>query len=390
MAYRDLAKHSATVDGTGPFTPGAVAADHQSMTAGRAAGATMDYAFKLGAAWEVGIGTLQANGTISRAPTASSNGGALVNFPAGTGELRETVTAASLNAFAVVRDIPFATAIPLTRAGAAYMADKTVNGALTFTAAAGAVRGALVYLRMTADGANLPNFSAFKEWGGSSGYDNRNGIVNQVQFFYDGADLFYSASQAVGAAPTGGSGGSGGAAPSGTTRLSGVKSGDVTESASAPWTYTSAGGATGASGAVSAISLPTATDGEVIFKVVTQSGDFMVAVQEASSLQSYADAGVQSVWSNGGNGYKVFGVKGATSAVPAASGDWIRFKKFNSNKGNYLIDLEWAVSKDSGATWTVIGTNDAGVNGLRTQPLYIRAQPGSGAMLSVISQTGFA
>lgn len=100
---------------------------------------------------------------------------------------------------AAVTDIPFSTAISLSSAGTAYMAPATVSAPLTFTAGAGAVRGALVYLRLTADGVNAPNFSAFKEWGGSSGYDNRNGIANQVQFFCDGVDLFYTASQAVGA-----------------------------------------------------------------------------------------------------------------------------------------------------------------------------------------------
>lgn len=199
MAYRDLVKQAATVNGTGAFTLGAAVSGFQTMNAGRAVGETVDYAFRLGTDWEVGVGTIAAGGTLARAPSASSNGGSLVNFAAGTGEIVETVTAASLNAFASVRDIPFATAIPLTRPGSAYMADKTVNGPLTFTAAAGAVRGAMVYLRMIADGVNMPNFSAFKQWGLGGDYDNRNGIVNQVQFFYDGADLFYSASQAVGA-----------------------------------------------------------------------------------------------------------------------------------------------------------------------------------------------
>jgi hypothetical protein len=101
-----------------------------------------------------------------------------------------------------IQSVTFNSTIPLTFAGTSYMASKVVNGPLTFTPAAGAVQGALVYLRLTADGVNTPNFSAFKEWGGSLGYDNRNGIVNQMQFFYDGADLFYTASQAVGATAT--------------------------------------------------------------------------------------------------------------------------------------------------------------------------------------------
>ncbi|WP_409266819.1 hypothetical protein [Massilia sp. BHUDP2] len=101
----------------------------------------------------------------------------------------------------VTRDVAFSATVPLTHAGAAYMPQTTVTGPLTFTPAANAVRGALAYLRLVADGTNAPNFSAFKEWGGSLGYDNRNGIVNQVQFFHDGYDSWYSVSQAADAAP---------------------------------------------------------------------------------------------------------------------------------------------------------------------------------------------
>jgi len=99
----------------------------------------------------------------------------------------------------VTRDIAFTTTVPLTHPGSAYMAAHTVTGPLAFTVATGAVRGALAYLRLTADGTNTPTFSGFNEWGGSLGYDNRAGIVNQLQFFCDGVDSWYSISQAVGA-----------------------------------------------------------------------------------------------------------------------------------------------------------------------------------------------
>lgn len=94
-------------------------------------------------------------------------------------------------------DIAFAESIPLTTTRPAYMPQQTVSGPLAFTIAAGAVRGALVYLRLVANGTNTPTFTGFKEWGGSLGYDNRNGIVNQVQFFYDGEDHWVSFSQEV-------------------------------------------------------------------------------------------------------------------------------------------------------------------------------------------------
>lgn len=204
MEYPNRVKDTTTTEGTGNITvAGAPPATYVALSAKVANGKKFPYGLFHRALneWEIGIGTMLTAETFSRAPSDSSNGGALVNFSVGTKDVMCVVSGADFASIERTTQIPFATAIPFDAPGHAYMADKTVTGALTFTAVAGAVRGALVYLRLTADGVNAPNFSAFKEWGGSSGYDNRNGIVNQVQFFCDGADLFYSASQAVGATP---------------------------------------------------------------------------------------------------------------------------------------------------------------------------------------------
>lgn len=98
-------------------------------------------------------------------------------------------------------DISYATAIPLASGGNAYMPQQTVSGPISFTVGASPAKGSLVYLRLVSDGANAPSFSGMKEWGGSIGYDNRPGVVNQIQFFHDGYDTFYSISQEVGAQP---------------------------------------------------------------------------------------------------------------------------------------------------------------------------------------------
>jgi chitodextrinase len=100
-----------------------------------------------------------------------------------------------------VTAIAFSNTIPLTAAGTAFMPQQTVASVLAFSPAASPVQGALVYVRLVADGTNAPTFTSMKEWTGSSGYDNRNGIVNVVQFFYDGSDVWYSVAQAVGATP---------------------------------------------------------------------------------------------------------------------------------------------------------------------------------------------
>lgn len=195
-------KTTTTTTGTGNITVSATAAARCLPLSSIATGkqVAMMIEDEAGTDWELSLCTILTTTTFSRDTVLNGSAGAgtKVNFAAGTKTVFATMDA---NAIALVSDIPFSATIPLTRAGSSYMAASTVTGPLTFTAAAGAVRGALAYLRLTADGVNTPNFTAFKEWGGSSGYDNRNGIVNQVQFFYDGADLFYSASQAVGAAP---------------------------------------------------------------------------------------------------------------------------------------------------------------------------------------------
>ena len=107
-----------------------------------------------------------------------------------------TTIAAAIN-FLLPADVSFSTAIPFT--GNIYMPQQTVASVLAFTVAASPVKGSHTYLRLVADGTNAPTFTGMKEWGGSAGYDNRNGIVNELEFFYDGYDYWYYISQQVGA-----------------------------------------------------------------------------------------------------------------------------------------------------------------------------------------------
>lgn len=151
-----------------------------------------------GVDWELSMCTMLTATTLSRDTLLCSSTGAKVNLATGSIAL-ETVVAEQLNAMLTATDIPFSAAVPLTRVGNSYMPVQTVASVLTFTPAASAVRGALVYLRLIADGVNLPVYSAFKEWGGSLGYDNRSGIENQMQFFFDGYNYWVSISQAVNA-----------------------------------------------------------------------------------------------------------------------------------------------------------------------------------------------
>ncbi|QJE03053.1 hypothetical protein HH212_26210 [Massilia forsythiae] len=180
-----------------------------------------------GTDWELSLCTILTPTTFSRDTVlnGSSGPGVKVNFGAGAKAVQCVLVAEEVNALVGVYDIAFAQTIPLSRVGSSYMPQTAVSSALTFTPAAGAVRGALAYLRLVADGVNAPAFSGFKEWGGSIGYDNRNGIVNQIQFFCDGADSWYSVSQAVNAAPI--------PVPASAITLTGPTSGAVSQASSA-------------------------------------------------------------------------------------------------------------------------------------------------------------
>ncbi len=80
------------------------------------------------------------------------------------------------------------------------MAQKVITGPLIITKdVTGAVPGAAVLMRFVADGVaiNTPVFTGFTQVTGSSGWDNRAGIVNLVQMQYDGTDYWFSIVQAT-------------------------------------------------------------------------------------------------------------------------------------------------------------------------------------------------
>ncbi len=199
MNFVDRIKDSTTTTGTGAITTLGAATGFRALTDIGATGSTFCYGISSATEWEIGIGTLTSSTTFTRSVQASSNANALVNFSAGTKDVFCTLSAAHIAKLNATDDIAFAASVPLTMRGTAYMPQQTVSSVIAFTAAASPVKGAVVYVRLVADGTNAPTFTGIKEWGGSLGYDNRNGIVNEVQFFYDGYDSWYSISQQVGA-----------------------------------------------------------------------------------------------------------------------------------------------------------------------------------------------
>jgi hypothetical protein len=89
--------------------------------------------------------------------------------------------------------IAFATAIKFDQTTTRY-AQHTVAGAIAFTVnSTGAQAGYSAIVRLIANGTNTPTFTGYKKLSGA--YDNRPGILNLLNFVYDGTDYWYSISQ---------------------------------------------------------------------------------------------------------------------------------------------------------------------------------------------------
>lgn len=193
----DRVEESTTSTGTGSITLGGAATGRRTFSAAFTAGDSVYYSIDAGAEWEVGVGTY-TSGTLSRDTVlASSAAGAKVNFSAGA--KRVFVTAPAVLVSGGVRDTNFAAAIPFR--GKEQMALTQVSGALAFSVdTTGAFDGAECTVHLLADGTNAPTFnSPLREWIGSAGYDNRNGIRNVISFWRSGGAYWYSIGQAVGA-----------------------------------------------------------------------------------------------------------------------------------------------------------------------------------------------
>lgn len=104
-------------------------------------------------------------------------------------EVRQVLN--EINSF-IQDDISYSATIPFTKLSA-KMAAHTISGAITFIKnTTNAIPGAGVLLELTADGTNEPDFSDFTKAPNSQDYDNTNGAVHKIAFFYDGGDYYYS------------------------------------------------------------------------------------------------------------------------------------------------------------------------------------------------------
>jgi len=94
LAFADRVQETTTTVGTGDYTLLGAVTGFQTFNAGIGVGPTFDYAVTDGTNWEVGRSVLSAPTTLSRTTIlASSNGGAAVNWPAGTKNIWQDISA---------------------------------------------------------------------------------------------------------------------------------------------------------------------------------------------------------------------------------------------------------------------------------------------------------
>lgn len=154
----DRVKETATTTGTGTFTLAGAVTGFRTFGSVLADADTTYYVIELPntGEWEVGLGTIGTSGTtLARTtPLASSNGGAAVNFSAGTKQVYVTIPAAYLGALAAS-----------TLGSAAYRSTGTsganvplLNGANTWSAAQAISSNDAASLVVGPNGATNPAF----------------------------------------------------------------------------------------------------------------------------------------------------------------------------------------------------------------------------------------
>lgn len=128
LLFADRVKESSTTTGTGTYSLAGAVTGFQGFVAGVGDGNTCYYAAEDGTNWEVGIGTVAAASPDTLARTtilASSNGGAAVNWGAGTRNLFSTGAAVHLRSANLT---PLSTSSDITaKAGEKVLVDASVG-----------------------------------------------------------------------------------------------------------------------------------------------------------------------------------------------------------------------------------------------------------------------
>jgi hypothetical protein len=275
-----------------------------------------------------------------------------------------------------IDSISFTQVVPLT-GGTKSMGTYDVSGVLTFTLAALPVAGAACRVRLKANGLHLPDFSAFEEWSGSSGYDNTNGIYNHVYFFEDEGVYFYSVGQAIGQTPI---------TPFFRFGFPGngtIETGDV----NIGWSYEYP---TDGFGTKSSGNADKSMVGDGYVQATLQafgSGSYINLQLAETATPGNASTSKLAIFQNVlGATWRVYD-DGANpvangSAIPTAAGDVVRLQRV----GTALT--AW-ISKNGGSTWTLLHTATA-TSSATLWPRAGVAAPGEGSKWQTMTHVGLA
>lgn len=202
--YLDRVQDTTTTSGTGTITLSNNAQpSFRLFSAFTTSISNVPYVLVQGSGAEVGIGTMVTATTLSRDTILwSTNSNAAISLSGSVATIFNTLPAAAIQKFCSIADISFSSAILFTIPGVSFMPQQVVSSVIAFTISSGNIKNASTYVRLLSDGTNVPTFTGFKEWGGSLGYNNQAGIVNEISFWYDGYDYWYAISQAIGAVPS--------------------------------------------------------------------------------------------------------------------------------------------------------------------------------------------
>lgn len=214
---------------------------------------------------------------------SSSNNGNAVDFSNAACEVYSALPSAVVARMAFDQDVAFSETVPLKQVGIAWMPPTSVQSALAFSPASGSVKGAQASVILTADGTHQVSFPGFKQAWGSADYDNRNGVQNVVEFFFDGVNYWYAVMQE--AAPL--------VVVPPTTYLRLTNLSHVTESGTGPYAYKAdtsvyAQDTPGPGGVVSA-SFKSGQDGSIAAQIsgLAAQSEMIVGLSTSANLQAF-------------------------------------------------------------------------------------------------------
>lgn len=253
-----------------------------------------------------------------------------------------------------------------------FMPEQNVSSVLAFTISdAAPVYGSSCYVRLVADGINAPTFTDMLESGSSMGYDNRDGIVNTVSFWYDGYDYWYAIIQAVDAEVQ-------------DTELRFLTLSTTTEGGNGNdgFSYTFAGFGSTANGP--SRSLPAAATGWVgcTLGTITAHSAILGVVTAPGGVIGWT-AITYGIYGNSNTGRftpivaGAVGVANGNGTTLFATGDLMRLRRVGT-------DIFAEVSKTSGASWILVHT----FVGASTAELYPCIATVSAAIVSALDYEG--